>query len=247
MPYDYSYGYRSGFGLGSYGVYIILMLVVVVLSLWAQSRVRSTYRKFSGIRNKNGITGQQAARYILDQNGLSDVDIVQISGELTDNYNPNDNVVYLSTDVYNGTSISAMGIAAHEVGHAIQHAKRYLPVIIRGRLVPAVNFSSRISWILIVLGLFLNSISELGYNIAVIGVILYSLATVFHLVTLPVELNASRRATAQINVLLSQDAEDIKGVKKVLSAAAMTYIAALAASAVNLLRMISIVGGRRRR
>ncbi len=238
-----------GYGLGGSMGYFLLLIPAILLSLWAQVKVKSTYAKYAGVRNTRGITGAQAARAILDANGLNHVQIVQIAGTLTDHYDPRSETISLSGDIYSGTSVSAVGIAAHEVGHAIQHNRNYVPVKLRSALVPVVNLSSGISWIMILAGLFINSMSgnDFGYYIAVAGVLLFSLATVFQLVTLPVELNASRRAREQVNVLFMPDECEKTGIKKVLSAAALTYVAALFVSVVNLLRVISMVNRGSRR
>ncbi|MBQ4312959.1 MAG: zinc metallopeptidase [Clostridia bacterium] len=237
----------------SYGVYLVLMIVVMVISLVAQVRVKSAYNKYSQVANKSGLTGADVARKILDENGLYDVEVTRISGTLTDNYNPKTNIVSLSDGVYGSNSVAAIGIAAHEVGHAIQHSRNYLPVKLRTALVPVVNFSSKISWVLIMIGLLLNGYlssaagtSDVGYLIAVVGVILYASAAVFHLVTLPVELNASARARKQLDNILLPDRDERRGVKRVLKAAAMTYVASLLVALVNLLRIAAVVLGRRR-
>ena len=245
MPQNIQNIFYSGTGtLIVYG----LLIVAIIISLIAQVKVKTTYSKFARIGNSMGLTGGQAAREILDANGLQAVDIKVIAGTLTDHYDPRDNTISLSQDIYYGKSVAAVGIAAHEVGHAIQHSKNYVPVRIRSAMVPAVNLSSNLSWILIMIGLFINAMAKTsaGYYLAVAGVILFALATLFHIVTLPVEFNASRRARAQVADLLSPGAEDSKGIRKVLSAAAMTYVAALIVSLANLLRVIQIVGRSRR-
>ena len=245
MPQNVQNVFYSGTGtLLVYG----LLIVAIIISLIAQIKVKSTYSKYAKINNTMGLTGGQAARNILDANGLYDVDIKVIAGTLTDHYDPRDNTISLSQDIYYGTSIAAVGIAAHEVGHAIQHAKNYVPVKIRSAMVPAVNLSSNLSWILIMIGLFISSMarSPIGYYLAVAGVILFSLATLFHIVTLPVELNASKRARAQVAQLFNPSSEESGGIRKVLSAAAMTYVSALIVSIANLLRVIQIVGRSRR-
>ncbi len=220
--------------------YLILVLPAIILSIIAQIRVNSTYSKYSKIYNERRITGAQVAREILDNAGLYDVQVQMIQGKLSDNYNPKTNVVSLSPEVHEGTSVAAMGIAAHECGHAIQHATDYAPVKIRSAMVPVVNFSTRISWIVIVVGLFMAS-----ETIAMIGVILMAAATVFYLVTLPVEYNASRRAKELVVDLGLAQGSDSKGIKKVLSAAAMTYLAAFLTSLMSLLRVILIINRRR--
>lgn len=225
-----------------------LLIAAVIISLIAQIKVKSTYSKYAAINNTMGLTGGQAARNILDANGLTDVDIRVIPGTLTDHYDPRDNTISLSQDIFYGSSIAAVGIAAHEVGHAIQHARNYVPVKIRSAMVPAVNLSSNLSWILIMIGLLINSMARTpaGYYLAVAGVVLFSLATLFHIVTLPVELNASSRAKVQVARLFNPSTDESRGIRKVLSAAAMTYVAALLASIANLLRVIQIVGRSRR-
>lgn len=232
------------------GVLIVygLLILAIILSLIAQVKVKSTYSKYAKINNTMGLTGGEAARRILDANGLTDVDITPIAGTLTDHYDPRTNTISLSQDIFYGQSIAAVGIAAHEVGHAIQHARNYVPVKIRSAMVPAVNVSSNLSWILIMIGLLINSMAETnaGYGLAVFGVILFSLATLFHIVTLPVELNASNRAKAQVAELFAPSSDERKGIRKVLTAAAMTYVAALLASIANLLRVMQIVGRSRR-
>lgn len=244
LTYGNSSGFMYGMG-GFYGIdyyYIILVLPAILIALFAQIRVKSAYGKYSKIRNSRGITGAQTARMILDSHGLNYVPVAMISGELTDNFNPKTNVVNLSEGVYNGTSIASIGIAAHEVGHAIQHSENYVPNKIRSALVPVTNFGSRVSIWLILIGLIL----QFGV-LAYIGVILYATATLFQLVTLPVEFNASARAMKQIKVLGIADNADSKGVRRVLSAAAMTYVAALLVSLANLIRLLLIVSGRNSR
>ncbi len=235
-------------------MYLFWMLVALVVSLIAQVRVKTAYNKWSEVSNQRGITGAQAARSILDANGLQHIQIARIGGTLTDNYNPKTNVVSLSDGVYNSTSVAAIGIAAHEVGHAIQHSRNYIPIKLRSAIVPVANFGGSISWWLIIGGLLLNNYlsspsgqGNLGYSIAILGVILYASVTAFHLVTLPVELNASNRAKRQLKEIMSPDTKERRGVKIVLRAAAMTYVAALFTSIVNLLRVVAMVSGSRRR
>ncbi len=239
--YSETSNYIGGMGL-FYGIdyyYIVLVLPAVLIAMFAQFKVKSAYNKYSKIGNSRGITGAQAARMILDDHGLQHVQIQMISGVMTDNFNPRTNIVSLSEGVYNGTSIASIGIAAHEVGHAIQHGEHYVPNKIRSVLVPVTNFGSNISIFMIIFGLLL------GYSVlAYLGVILYSTATIFQLVTLPVEFNASSRAMKHIRTLGIANDADAKGVKKVLSAAAMTYVAALITSLANLLRLLLIVRGR---
>ena len=242
--YSETSNYIGGMGM-FYGIdyyYIVLVLPAVLIAMFAQFKVKSAYNKYSKIGNSRGITGAQAARMILDSHGLQYVQITMISGQLTDNFNPKTNVVSLSQGVYNGTSIASIGIAAHEVGHAIQHSENYVPNKIRSALVPVTNFGSSISIFMIIIGLLL------GYSVlAYLGVILYSTAALFQLVTLPVEFNASSRAMKQIKALGIANDADAKGVKKVLSAAAMTYVAALLTSIAQLVRLLLIVNRRSNR
>ncbi len=221
--------------------YLLLVLPAVILSIIAQVRVKSTYSKYSQISNGSAMTGAQVAREILDNGGLHHVQIAMIEGNLTDNFNPKTNVVSLSQAVYSGTSVAAVGIAAHECGHALQHANNYLPVKLRTAMVPVVNLANSLSMIVIIVGL-LMAIEAL----AMIGVIFMAAATVFYLVTLPVEFNASSRAKKLIVDLKIAKGDDIKGVKKVLSAAAMTYVTAFLTSLMSLIRVFLIVRNNRR-
>ncbi len=227
-------------------IYIVFMLPGVILMLWAQSKVRGTYAKFSKVRNSRGITGAQAARQVLDANGLYDVAIEAIPGELSDHYDPRKRVLRLSQGVYGVPSIAAVGIAAHEAGHAIQHAKAYGPLKVRTAIVPAVNIGSNFGFIVLFAGLLLQSI-----GLAWAGVALFGLSTLFALVTLPVEFDATRRAKAalvQIGIVDGGVAggEESRGVAKVLDSAAWTYIAGFAASVLTLLYYVMLVTGMRR-
>ncbi len=221
--------------------YFILVIPAVLLGLWAQHRVNSTYRNYSGMSNLRGITGAQAARMILDDNGLYQVGIAHTAGQLTDHYDPRTHTVYLSDSVYASTSVAALGVAAHEVGHAVQHATGYAPLRLRNAIVPVTQFGSRVSPILILFGIFF------GWDPLVqIGIIAFSLVALFQLITLPVEYNASRRALATLgNGMLTADETD--GAARVLNAAALTYVAALITSLAQLLRLLLLYGGNRRR
>lgn len=221
--------------------YVVLVIPAMILSLVVQFKMRSTYAKYSNVAAKSGLTGAEMARRVLRDNGVMDVDVVPVSGELTDHYDPKARVIRLSTGVFGSNSIAALGVAAHEAGHAVQHSEAYAPLRIRNNMVPAVNFASTISWWVFILGLFADMPLFL-YG----GIILFSLATIFHLVTLPVELNASNRALAALSDTGALNDQEIQGTRKVLSAAAMTYLAALVASFASLLRMILIAQGRRR-
>lgn len=221
--------------------YIVLVVPTLILGLIAQAMVSSTFNKYSKVRSTSGYTAAEVARMILDRNGLHNVSVVRISGNLTDNYNPQTQTVSLSDSVYNSTSVASIGVAAHEVGHAIQHAREYTPIKIRTAIIPITNFGSSISPILILLGILLGM-----QSLAVVGVILFSTVAIFQLVTLPVEFDASHRALKTLgnDGILNQ--VELKGARKVLSAAAMTYVAALITTLANLLRLVLIVSGSRR-
>jgi uncharacterized protein len=225
--------------------YIILVLPAMLFAMWASSKVNSTFKKYKNTRNSRGITGAQAARWVLDRNGLTNVPIEHISGSLTDHYDPSSNVVRLSDDVYGSTSTVAIGVACHEVGHAIQHATNYAPVKIRTAIVPVTNIGAKLSVPLIIIGIVLSSLGEAFVMIAYLGCAMYGLVTLFQLVTLPTEFNASSRALKTIDETGLLQGEEFKQAKQVLSAAAMTYVAALAVSLAQLLRFLIIVGGRR--
>ncbi len=225
--------------------YIVLVLPAMLFAMWASARVNSTFEKYKKTRNVRGMTGADAARWVLDRNGLRNVRIEHIQGSLTDHYDPSTNVVRLSDDVYSSTSTAAIGVACHEVGHAIQHATNYAPVKIRTAIVPITNIGAKLSVPLIIIGLLLSSMGEIFVMIAYIGCALFGLVTVFQLVTLPTEFNASSRALKTIEETNLLQGEELKQAKKVLSAAAMTYVAALAVSLAQLMRFLIIVGGRR--
>lgn len=226
--------------------YIILVLPAVIFSLWASSRVNSTFKKYSKQYNSKGITGAQAARSVLDRNGLRNVAIERISGSLTDHYDPKANVIRLSDSVYDSTSTAAIGVACHEAGHAVQHAENYAPVKIRTAIVPITNIGSKLSMPLILLGIVLSSFGSIFIQIAYLGIICFCACVFFQLVTLPTEFNASSRAMAAIEESHLLNDTEQKSAKKVLSAAAMTYVAALAVSVMQLLRLVLLVSGRRR-
>lgn len=222
-----------------------LVLIGVVLSLLASARVKSTFHKYSQMRNSRGMTGAQAAEQVLHGAGIYDVRIEHVRGNLTDHYDPRSKVLRLSDSVYGQTSVAAVGVAAHECGHAIQHAKGYGPLKFRSVLVPVANFGAKIAWPLILIGLLINS--ESSWLLLQAGIIAFSLAVLFQIVTLPVEFNASKRA---IRVLADRGimfGEEIVAAKKVLSVAALTYVAGAASSILQLLRLIILTGGRRRR
>lgn len=231
MPFFYFFDYS-----------FLILIPALIFGAYAQYKVNSTFKKYSTVNNARGITAAEVARQILDDNGLYDVQVAHIKGNLTDNFNPKTNVVSLSDTVYGSTSVASIGVAAHECGHAIQHAQGYLPVKIRTALVPITNFGSSAGMIILLVGLLFAS-----YNLAMFGILLYSLMAVFQLVTLPVEFNASNRAlkTLERDMILYED--EVPLARKVLSAAALTYVAALVSTVSTILRYLFIVSNSRRR
>lgn len=217
----------------------IILLPALILSLWAQARVNSTFSKYSRVDNRAGYTGAEVARRILDMNGLYNVTIEHINGNLTDHFDPKTNVVRLSDATYNSRSVGAIGVAAHEVGHAIQHATGYSPIRFRNAIVPAVNICNALSMPLLILGLFLS------YTLVELGIILFSATVLFQLVTLPVEFNASNRALKTLEGQNMLAGDELTGASKVLKAAAMTYVAAAVTSILSLLRLVLLFGNRR--
>ena len=232
--------------MGYYSSYIYL-IPAIILTLWAQFKVNRAYNRFSQVMSSKHITGAQAAQYILRENGIN-IPIQQINGNLTDNYDPTSKVLNLSQGVYGSTSVAAIGIAAHECGHAIQDATNYSPLKLRKTFVPLANIGSRLSWPILIVGIIIGQMvsMDLGDMVFNVGVILFSFTVIFQLITLPVELNASRRALDSISRLgLVSDDEEYRGAKKVLSAAALTYVAALAMAVMNLLRILAMRNNRR--
>lgn len=235
MFYPYYYAFDTGY---------ILVLIAAILSMVASARVSSTFKKFSQKPTSRSITGEQAARKILDENGLHDVRVERVSGNLTDHYDPRAKVIRLSDSVHSSTSVAAVGVAAHEAGHAVQHAVGYAPIKLRNTIVPIANIGSMAGPYLIIIGLLLSgAMSDVLLNL---GIWFFSAAVLFQLVTLPVEFNASNRAIATLKNGMYLYEDEVPAVKKVLSAAAMTYVAAAAVSIANLLRFIMLIGGRRR-
>lgn len=230
--------------------YLIFAAPVLILSLIAQAKVNGAYKKYSQIQNSRRITGAMAAQFILDHYGITDVRIESCAGKLTDHYSPNEKVIRLSQGVFSGTSVAAVGIACHEAGHAAQHAENYLPNAIRTALVPVTNIGSKFGLLIAFAGYFLAyfSMGEFAQFIIIFGLALYGLVAVFQLVTLPVEFNASKRALDVIEQRGLLAGEEYNGAKKVLSAAAMTYVAALATAIVNLLYYaMRLLGNSKRR
>ena len=226
--------------------YLYLVLPCVLLSLWASSRVNSTFRKYSQQISIRRITGADAAQRVLRANGVSGVNIQRVSGNLTDHYDPKTNVIRLSDSVYDSPSVAAIGVACHEAGHAVQYAQSYGPIKLRAAIIPVTNFGSRLAMPLILVGLLLSTFAEMSYTLVYLGIACFGLSLVFQLVTLPVEFNASRRAIQAIENSEILTEEEQRGAKKTLSAAAMTYVAATAVALANLLRLLVLFGGRRR-
>ena len=229
------------FGYYYYGfdiTYIVLVLPCIIFALCASGMVKSRFKKYSKQLSYRGITGAEAARRVLLHNGVTNVRIDRISGNLTDHYDPKDNVIRLSDEVYNSTSTAAIGVACHEAGHAVQYAESYAPIKLRAAIIPITNIGSKLAIPLILLGLLLTYWGSESYTIVYIGIACFGLSLVFQLVTLPVEFNASRRALQAIDETQILTDEERKGAKKTLSAAAMTYVAAVAVALAQLLRLI---------
>jgi Zn-dependent membrane protease YugP len=235
----YGYGYNPYY-FGFDWTYL-LIIAAFVLSMLVQVFMKSTFAKYSRIRSASGLTGADVARRILESEGIYDVQIRPVTGSLTDHYDPRSKTVNLSESVYRSNSLAALGVAAHECGHAIQHAKNYAPLSVRSTLVPLANFGSGFSWPLFVAGLIFSS----GI-LCKVGILLFCFALLFQVVTLPVEFNASHRALRKLSALGLMDSREVGGARKVLTAAAMTYVAAVCSSLLYLLRMVILAGGRDR-
>lgn len=223
--------------------YIILVMPAVIFSLWASSRVNGTFEKYSKQNSMRRMTGAEAAERVLRANGIYDVKIERVAGNLTDHYDPKANVIRLSDVVYDSVSTAAIGVAAHEAGHAVQHAQNYAPVKIRTAIVPITNIGSKLSIPLIFLGILLSYMGEIFALVAYAGVAAFGLCVLFQLVTLPTEFNASKRALVAIEQCGILSSDELEGSKKVLSAAALTYVAALAVTLMQFLRLFLLVSG----
>ena len=220
--------------------YLILVVPALLFAAWAQAQVSGAYNRYSRVRVSRGMTGAMAARRILDDNGLTGVRVERVAGKLSDHYDPGERVVRLSAGVYDSDSVASLGVAAHECGHAVQHATHYAPLTFRNAIIPITNFGSKLSIPLIIVGLFLSG------TLVDIGLLLFSLVAVFQLVTLPVEFNASSRALATLENGNFLDRREMEGARKVLRAAELTYVAALLVSVAQLMRLILLFGNRRR-
>ena len=226
--------------------YLYLVLPAVVLAIWASARVKSTFKKYSRQLSASNISGAQAAQRVLFLNGLTNTRVERIAGNLTDHYDPKDNVIRLSSSVYDSTSTAAIGVACHEAGHALQYAQNYAPIKLRAAIIPATNIGSKLAIPLVILGIILSYYAQSFITIAYIGIVFFAVCVVFQLVTLPVEFNASHRALLSIEGQGMLTSEELKGSRRVLTAAAMTYVAALAVSLAQLLRLLLLVSGSRR-
>lgn len=222
----------------------ILVLIGVLICLAASARVRQVFAKYSRVQSRLRLTGKEAAEETLRRNGIYDVRVIHIPGNLTDHYNPGNKTLGLSDTVYQSSSVAAVGVAAHECGHAVQHARGYAPLAIRGALVPVANFGSALAWPLILIGLLITG--ETSVFLINLGILLFSAAVLFQLVTLPVEFNASRRAVDVLGASGMLYPDELSSVKKVLGAAALTYVAGAASAILQLLRLLILTGGRRR-
>ena len=227
--------------------YLVIVLPCVILAMIASASVNSTFEKYSKQISSRHITGREAAQRVLESNGVYNVRIERVNGNLTDHYDPRTNVIRLSAPVYDSTSTAAIGVACHEAGHAVQYARAYFPIKIRAAIIPITSIGSKLAMPLILLGVLFAAMGSLSYTLVYIGIAFFALSLVFQLVTLPVEFNASRRAMEAIkDTQMLNDAEQV-GARKTLTAAAMTYVAAVAVAAAQLLRLLLIFGGGRRR
>ena len=237
MPYYYGFDWT----------YLVLVLPCMIFALIASANVNSTFKKYSQQYSQRRLTGAEAAWRVLQHNGVSGVRIERVAGNLTDHYDPTTNVIRLSDSVYSSTSTAAIGVAAHEAGHAVQYAKDYAPIKLRAAIIPLTNFGSKLAMPLILAGILLTFLGSLSTLLVYLGIAAFALSFVFQVITLPVEFNASRRAIRAIEDAQLLTAEEQRGARKTLKAAAMTYVAAMAVSLAQLLRLIMLYGNRRRR
>ena len=238
MPYYY-YGFDM--------TYLVIVLPCFTLAMLANFKVNSTFKRYSTQYSARGITGADAAQRVLTHNGVRGVRIERVSGNLTDHFDPKTNVIRLSDSVYGSTSTAAIGVACHEAGHAVQYAKHYAPIKLRAAIIPITNFGSKLAMPLILLGILFSFMGNLSYTLVYLGIACFGLSLVFQLITLPVEFNASHRAVRAISESEILTQQELIGAKKTLKAAAMTYVAATAVALAQLLRLIVLFGGRRRR
>ncbi len=236
LPYFYGFDWT----------YIVIVVPCLILAALASAGVNSTFKRYSKQYSQRGITGAQAAERVLRKHGVSNVRIERVSGNLTDHYDPKSNVIRLSDSVYDSHSTAAIGVACHEAGHAVQYAQNYGPIKLRAAIIPVTNIGSRLAMPLILLGILFSALGNVSYTLVYAGIACFSLSLVFQLITLPVEFNASRRAMVAMEEAELLTSEELKGARKTLTAAAMTYVAAVAVAAAQLLRLILLFGNRRR-
>ena len=239
MPYYYGYGFDW--------TYLVIVLPCILLSMWASSSVNSTFNKYAKVNSMRHLTGAEAAQRVLSANGVRGVRIERVSGNLTDHYDPKTNVIRLSDSVHSSTSVAAIGVACHEAGHAVQYAQGYGPIKLRAAIIPVTNIGSKLAMPLILVGILFSFLGNLSYGLVYLGIACFSLSLIFQLVTLPVEFNASHRAMAAIESSGILTEEEQRGAKKTLKAAAMTYVAATAVALAQVVRLLILFGGRRRR
>ena len=239
MPYGYYYGFDW--------TYLVLVTPCMICAIIASSRVSSTFQKYSTQYSQRRLTGAEAARRVLQHNGVTGVRIERVAGNLTDHYDPRTNVIRLSDSVHDSTSTAAIGVAAHEAGHAVQYAKNYAPIKLRSAIIPLTNFGSKLAMPLIIAGVLLSALGAFSTMLVYLGIAAFGLSFLFQMITLPVEFNASRRAIRAIEDAQLLTPEEQQGAEKTLRAAAMTYVAATATALAQLLRLIAIYGNRRRR
>ena len=237
MPYYYGFDWT----------YLVLVLPCMIFALIASANVKSTFNKYSEQYSQRRLTGAEAARRVLQHNGVSGVRIERVAGNLTDHYDPTTNVIRLSDSVYSSTSTAAIGVAAHEAGHAVQYAKEYAPIKLRAAIIPLTNFGSRIAMPLILAGILLTALGSFSDTLVYLGIAAFGMSLVFQIITLPVEFNASRRAMEAISSGNLLTEEEQRGARKTLTAAALTYVAATAVALAQLLRLMMLFGNRRRR
>lgn len=237
--YPYYYGFDW--------TYLVIVLPCILLSLWASAKVKNTFNRYAKQFSSRRISGAEAARRVLQENGVFGVQIERVAGNLTDHYDPKTNVIRLSDGVYDSCSTAAIGVACHEAGHAVQYAQQYFPIKLRAAIIPVTNFGSKLAMPLILIGIALSFAANFSYTLIYLGILCFALSLIFQLITLPVEFNASRRALQAIDQAALLTTEERKGAKKTLSAAAMTYVAAVAVALAQLLRLLILFGGRGRR
>ena len=230
-----------------FDIWMLPVLVAVIWSMWASSRVNSTFKKYSKMSNSRGLTGEECARAVLRSAGITDVRVEKVSGNLTDHFDPRSKVIRLSDSVFSSTSVSALGVAAHEAGHAVQHEVGYFPIKVRTAIIPICQFGSNLAMPLFFIGLIISGLSLISEYLMLAGILAFSLSVFFQLVTLPVEFNASRRAMRCLRTSGTMSEGQLDGSRRVLSAAAMTYVAALAVGLLSLLRLVLIAMSRSRR